>query len=313
MTSARKERRLGKGRLVEVAVLILAVGFMNLVRADQALANAKLFQQIPEGFEKNCNLCHVQPPALNEFGKEFEANGFKFPPLQTEEEKVLAEEIQETGTVQEPLGQETGGTADGKEPVEKLGETEIPVFQGRETVGEVAGGEVKAPEKQQEQAPQVELILPGQATRGEKISLQARVTLGGEPVKGKEVQFFEETDLFGRAEMKLGEASTDALGLAVISYWPRAAEEVWLVARVSGDGQTEAAETRASLALIGSGPLVEKPEGLEVPFLGAWAVLLALVLVWGTYGYVVYSMMQIRRLGEVVEEVRVEEEKKITA
>ncbi|KKM12219.1 hypothetical protein SY88_04600 [Clostridiales bacterium PH28_bin88] len=244
--------------LLRAGIFILSLGLANLVFVPGAMATGAFFQQIPEGYERSCNLCHSQVPVLNDFGQTFKSSGFKFPAL-----TVPASPPDATGTTGQPAGK-----------------VQVTV----------------AKEKPQAE---VNLIVPGSVVRGEKTQLKARVTVGGKPVTGKQVQFFEETELFIKGKMILGQAVTDEEGIAAINYWPRAAEErVALVASVTGDDEIRSAETAASLALIQAGSLVEHVEGLRVPFAGTWVIILLVGAVWGAYLYVVYNTLLIRKSGE---------------
>lgn len=246
---------------IGVFLLIL----FNLVMAPGAWATPQFFQQIPEGYSQSCNLCHTQPPLLNEFGQAFKANGYKF----------------------------AGLTGPGAGPDEAA-------QAGEPGKGALVGKEGSAEKKQ---PPRVELILPASVRRGEKTQLQARVTAGGRPVPGQEVQFFEKTDLFREDKMLLGEATTGEDGVAGIGYWPRATGETTvIVARVATGGDLPPAEAAGSLAVVRGGPLVRPVEGLEIPFLGAWVVLVLVAAVWGTYAYVAYSALRLARAGRAVEE-----------
>lgn len=62
-------------KTLKIAILTM---LFSLLFAAAAWANPTFFSKIPEGYEKSCNLCHVQPPILNDFGKNFKAQGFDF-------------------------------------------------------------------------------------------------------------------------------------------------------------------------------------------------------------------------------------------
>ncbi|TDA70692.1 MAG: hypothetical protein D9V47_00370 [Clostridia bacterium] len=177
------------------------------------------------------------------------------------------------------------------------GRSETPVATGGK--GAVAGAATQG-----DKGLQVKLMLPAEVVRGEKTGLKAWVTAGGEPVDGEQVRFYEETDLFIGGRMYLGEATTNAEGMAEIDYWPMATEgEVKLVAQVAAGADIPAAEGAATFPLVAAGPLVEPVARLEVPFLGGWLVFVLVGAVWAIYLYSVYSALQIRRLGrEAVEE-----------
>ncbi|MHB1125691.1 MAG: hypothetical protein ACYC2T_01850 [Bacillota bacterium] len=158
----------------------------------------------------------------------------------------------------------------------------------------------------------VELLLPAEITRGDKVNLQAKVTSGSQAVEGKKVEFYEETNFFISGKMKLGQATTDASGIASINYWPRATEEdVKLIAAVPGEGGSKRVEGVGTISPALTGTLIEHAEGLRVPFVGNWMIAVLVSGVWLTYAFVVVTTLQIRKARDVaeVEEVPGEEEK----
>jgi|GEM_PF-3047243 len=266
----------GRSYLLRICLLIFLLGLVSLAFPPNAAASGPFFQQIPpdSGLEMSCNLCHDAMPGLNQFGKDFKAAGNDFGPL--------------LGGKEEPKDSEpvTGGT----------GTTPAPV------------------EVQEKLDAKIELILPGgSVARGEKIQLQAKVTVDGEPVRGKQVQFFEDADFFLKGKVNLGEAATNADGIAAINYWPRATEDnVSLSASVKGDNQINAVGTTAALSLLVAGPLATPAEGLKIPFLGVWTIGLIVGGVWSAFFYAGYRVLEIRKFARVrtQEAIHSEEERK---
>lgn len=263
-----------------LTLIFLLFGLVFLIYIPSAMANGAYFSQIPEGLKKDCTLCHSSVPSLNDFGQKFKSNNFSF-----------------TGLTGEPK----------KDPTTK---EHTPVAGTGQTQGK-PGGPTQPPDKQDaqgggslpSQVVKIELILPGGATRGEKTQLQAKVTSGDNPLAGKEVNFFAETDFFGQSKVNLGKASTDAGGVAKLNYWPQAAtEKVSVVASIDKD--TQAA---GSLALTAAGPLYHKGEGLEIPFLGTWAIGLVVGAIWATYFYAGYTVLGIKKLGRIKEQGVIQE------
>jgi hypothetical protein len=231
----------------------------------------------------SCNLCHDAVPGLNQFGKDFKAAGNDFGPLLGGNEKPKDSE---------PVTGDPGTT---------------PAIGG--------SGTTPAPREVQEKLDaKMELILPGgSVVRGEKIQLQAKVTVDGEPVRGKQVQFFEDADFFLKGKVNLGEAVTNADGIAAINYWPRATEDrVSISAAVKGDNQINAGEAAASLSLLVAGPLAIPAEGLKIPFLGVWTIGLIVGGVWSAFFYAGYRVLEIRKFARVREQevIHSEEERK---
>lgn len=58
---------------------ILCLGLLFLLlTGGVAMAKVDYMSQIPAGYEKSCTLCHTSVPALNDFGKKYVTNGYKF-------------------------------------------------------------------------------------------------------------------------------------------------------------------------------------------------------------------------------------------
>ncbi|MHB1419869.1 MAG: S-layer homology domain-containing protein, partial [Bacillota bacterium] len=70
---------MSKKYLASTLIIVLSLLIMMIVLPSLALANTTYFGQIPSGYEKSCNLCHSTAPALNKFGTDFKAAGYKFP------------------------------------------------------------------------------------------------------------------------------------------------------------------------------------------------------------------------------------------
>ncbi len=159
----------------------------------------------------------------------------------------------------------------------------------------------------------IELILPDSVTRGERTQLQAKVTVGATLVADKQVNFFAETNnFFGQNKINLGGASTGADGIARISYWPQVLEEkINVTAVVDADTQINAGEAAGSFDLVLTGPLYHKGEGLEIPFLGTWTIGLVIGLIWATYFFAGYKVLQIRKYAKTAQqEVKREAERR---
>src|SRR3990172_1423804 len=127
--------------------------------------------------------------------------------------------------------------------------------------------------------------VPGERT----VILSARL-LGdsGQPLRDRPVVFYILTNTLGERLMLVGEARTDASGLAVLSYEPSWSGERTVVVSFAGDQQ--AAPTLASFPLSVQGVPTEHENaqfGLEpvrrwLPF----AVGIAVLGVWGVLGFV---------------------------
>jgi len=251
-----------------LTLFLIVLGLIVFNYVPNAMANGVYFSQIPEGLEKDCGLCHSSVPNLNDFGEKFKANNYDFTGLAGNQ----------TG---EPPSTGTG------QPQDQPG-TSGPT--GRQNVN-------------------IELILPSGGTRGEKTQLQAKVTAGGTLLAGKQVNFFAETDFFGQNKINLGSASTGTDGIARISYWPQTLDEkVNVIVVVDEDTQVNAAQAAGSLDLALTGSLYHKGEGLEIPFLGNWVIGLVVGGIWATYFYAGYTVLGIRKIGQIKEQEVIREE-----
>lgn len=264
-----------------LTLFITLIGLLTLVYVPNAMANGVYFSKIPEGLTKDCTLCHSSVPSLNEFGEKFKANNFGFAGL-------------------------LGDKKDDQQPEkpDAVGGTNQP--QDKQDPGVVAG------QPSAKQDAKIELILSGVMARGEKTQLQAKVTVDGKPLAGKQVDFIEETNFFGQTKMNIGKASTGADGIAEINYWPgSAAEKVNVIASIDGDSKINAGQAAGSFALTGTGPLYQRGEGLQIPFLGTWAIGLFVGGIWATYFFAGNKMLEIRKFAKTKEQevVREEEER----
>jgi hypothetical protein len=262
--------------LLRVGLVIILLGLMSLIYAPNANASPIYIQQIPPNSGLEMS-CNLCHDAM--------------PGLNQFGKDFVA------------AGKDFG----------KLLKKEEPENNAPAPVTETAPAPVAA---QENSDAKIELIIPsGSVARGDKIQLQAKVTVNGEPVKGKQVQFFAEADFFLKGKMNLGETVTNADGVASISYWPRATEDkVNLSAVVTGENQIIIGEANASLSLLVAGPLAKPAEGLKIPFLGVWTIGLIVGGVWASYFYAGYRVLEIRKLAKVREQeaVHVEEERKQT-
>lgn len=60
--------------------LILLLGLsLILLGGSAAMAKSEYMSKIPAGYDQSCSTCHSSIPALNDLGKQFLANGYKFP------------------------------------------------------------------------------------------------------------------------------------------------------------------------------------------------------------------------------------------
>ncbi len=143
----------------------------------------------------------------------------------------------------------------------------------------------------------------------------------GKPIGNAMVKFFIRVDFFTSGLMEIGEALTNDQGVAVLEYTPQQTGEIEIVARY------ETIETATTLSLVDTGePNYRTEVGIQLPapgqevFIGpesalelremgkaptsafrlpggilSWLLLLvvAVVLIWTTYSYVIYQVFRI--------------------
>jgi len=127
--------------------------------------------------------------------------------------------------------------------------------------------------------------VPGERT----VILSARLLGdGGQPLRDRPVVFYILTNTLGERLMLVGEARTDASGLAVLSYEPSWSGERAVVASFAGDERAAATLTSFPLSVQGVPTEHENAQfGLEpirrwLPF----AVGIAVLGVWGVLGFI---------------------------
>jgi hypothetical protein len=130
----------------------------------------------------------------------------------------------------------------------------------------------------------VSIAEPMPARVGQTSTLDATVTAAGTgtPVAGVPVTFYAHAT-FGKVTgfMEVGQAVTDANGVAAVSFVPRETgpHEIRVDYTTPGGGETE--ETTANVAVDGSpGQLYVQHAGIEVPGLNSWLIILVLSVIW---------------------------------
>ncbi|MHB1125480.1 MAG: S-layer homology domain-containing protein [Bacillota bacterium] len=78
-TIRKENKKMSKKQISCSLIIILSLLIMLLVVPTVAMASVSFVSQIPDGYEKSCNLCHTSVPTLNQFGKDFKAAGNKYP------------------------------------------------------------------------------------------------------------------------------------------------------------------------------------------------------------------------------------------
>ena len=175
---------------------------------------------------------------------------------------------------------------------------------------------------------QLTLEAPGRGWTGDTMFLTTHLQDGnGNPVPGAKVQLFREASFMPESAsdpqlVSLGDAATDAKGVATFEFMPRSSGRVRLLARVdSGAAQLE---TSVEVLIQSSQPLYRPEIGIHLPSLGpeiapastqvslnaapgtvlalrlpggttSWLLLLVGVVatLWAIYLFVMYQVMRI--------------------
>lgn len=151
--------------------------------------------------------------------------------------------------------------------------------------------------------PTLVINAPAEATLGEAVSVEATLLApDGSPVAGQPIQFFSPTTFTSVTErMLLGQATTDAAGVASLEYEFRRNEEVQVIARYGGDSQYAPVEASAAVMVQGSTQLYQEKAGIRVPGLNVSLLVGILGLVWSVYFFVFTLVLRIARAGGRVE------------
>jgi len=165
------------------------------------------------------------------------------------------------------------------------------------------------------------LTVPPQLNTGEVLSLVAELNdIQGKPISSATVKFLLSENFFASGSMEIGDAVTNDVGVATLQYIPRRPGETEVIARYN---TTEASH---SLNITDSGEVFyHTVAGLHLPSLGPeifigpksaheivdgkapmtalrlpggtlswlWLFVAVLMLVWGTYIFVMYQVLRI--------------------
>lgn len=118
------------------------------------------------------------------------------------------------------------------------------------------------------------------------------------PIRGAVVHFYADASFAGvNGRVHLGQATTDAQGVATIHYSPRHNGNLTVYAEFTGDGRYQAAESAATLQVTGSPPLYQETAGIQVPGLNSWLLIAVLTVVWAILFSVAIFILSIARAG----------------
>jgi hypothetical protein len=121
----------------------------------------------------------------------------------------------------------------------------------------------------------------------------------GNPIPDVPIVFTSPASFAGTvAEMDLGEVWTNAEGVALLDYGLRMEGQNQFIARFDGNDSYRPVEASATVSATGTAQLSQRSAGVEVPFLGAWTLVLVLIGVWSVYLVAMLLVSQIPDAGE---------------
>lgn len=146
----------------------------------------------------------------------------------------------------------------------------------------------------------VDLSAPHQMSIGQPMEVQADFHSEADkaPIAGMTVTFHEEVTFGGvTSDVELGQAVTDANGLAALTYAPRAAGTHEIHVRYAyGDGQAE--DAAASITVPATGQqLYRSTAGVKIPGLNVWLLMALVAIVWAILLSVAFRVVAIARAG----------------
>ena len=138
---------------------------------------------------------------------------------------------------------------------------------------------------QSPQSTSIDLQLPSEGAVGQELTVAAKLTSQtGAAVVGAEVIFFRDTQFLNAStELTLGRASTDAQGIAVLTFLPRSEGDLLIFSEFEGDDRHGSAFGEGTV-FIQTGPALHEEEaGVKVPGINVSLLVAILGGVWGTY------------------------------
>ena len=158
-------------------------------------------------------------------------------------------------------------------------------------------------------ATKVAFALPAQATIGQQISAQARLTdAAGAPIANAQIKFTEVQAFLGNeTRVLIADGLTDATGTVTVTFDLRTEGEHQIRAGFSGDDRYAFSNATAAIQLAPAGQLYVQSAGVRVPGLNdglltglfprlsGWPIGLVLIVVWSLYMYVAVLVARISR------------------
>jgi hypothetical protein len=106
----------------------------------------------------------------------------------------------------------------------------------------------------------------------------------GNPIADARIIFTSPATFAGTTgEMAIGEAWTDAKGMATLEYQLRIRGENQFIARFYGSATHQPSEASTVVLTTGRKQLVQRTAGVELPVLGPWTIIAVLGGIWGVY------------------------------
>jgi hypothetical protein len=133
------------------------------------------------------------------------------------------------------------------------------------------------------------------STRGQLVLSATLMTGDGRFVSDRAIDFYQQTEFFGRRDALIGTATTDTTGVAILVYQPALRGTQTLVARFGGSGGFAAAEATTTIEVREVAEPFEPeplplatvrqwlPFGLGATVISVWAILLGVLArtAWG--------------------------------
>jgi len=128
----------------------------------------------------------------------------------------------------------------------------------------------------------LKLSAPTMTTLARETQISATLLKAdGTPVSGAVIHFYAEASFAGvKGKLHLGQATTDAQGVAIFHYSPRSNGDLTLFAEFEGDNELQPAKAKTTLRVTGSPPLYRETAGIQVPGLNSWLLIAVLSGIW---------------------------------
>ena len=149
-------------------------------------------------------------------------------------------------------------------------------------------------------ATQLELRVLADASVGDEVSVEARLTVDGTPLPDAEIVFYRSAEFFNTGgDLLMGRERTDQFGTARVMYHPRSEGEMLIMAEFDGVAGVRAVFAETTV-VISPGPAQYTQEvGVSGPGINVFFLVAILSGVWGTYLVVMSLIWRIARDGSM--------------